>query len=157
MNRALLTIALIALLNQTNAIAEANRLNVLQATADRDTTQLAQLLAYGADVDSTDANGNTALMLAAAYDYADVTAILVAAGANVNVAGHIGNTALVYAAQSGAAEVARLLIEAGAHVGTVNDFGNSARGLANGYGHRDIVHLIDSTPTPTAGALALAF
>ena len=60
MNRALLTIALIALLNQTNAIAEANRLNVLQATADRDTTQLAQLLAYGADVDSTDANGNTA-------------------------------------------------------------------------------------------------
>jgi ankyrin repeat protein len=45
------------------------------------------LLAHGADIDTTDAAGNTALMIAAARDYADVAAILVDSGADVNVVG----------------------------------------------------------------------
>ncbi len=48
---------------------------------------MARLLTHGADVDTTDAAGNTALMIAAARDYADVAAILVDSGADVNVVG----------------------------------------------------------------------
>jgi hypothetical protein len=61
--------------------------NLLSATARRDTALVARLLAHGADVDTTDAAGNTALMIAAARDYVDVAAILVDSGADVNVVG----------------------------------------------------------------------
>ncbi len=157
MNRALLTVALIALLSSTGILAKGQTEDLLVATADRDTARVNQLLAHGWDVDARDAYGNTALMIAAACDYADITAILVDAGADVNIAGRVGNSALIYAAQTGATEVARLLIEAGARVDVKNDFGNTALGLAAGYGHRDIIGLIHNAPTPTQGALALAF
>jgi ankyrin repeat protein len=88
MNRALLTTALIALLNSTVTFADPAS-GLLGATAARDTALVARLLAHGADVDTTDSYGSTPLMIAAGCDYADVAAILVDSGADVNAVGRI--------------------------------------------------------------------
>lgn len=101
-----------------------------------------------------DEQGNTPLMVAAAYGQTEKVRQLIAAGAWVNARGRIGNTALIYAAQEGHTEIVRLLVAAGADVEAANDFGSTARKLARGYGHRQMVELIDAAPAGGPGLLA---
>jgi ankyrin repeat protein len=78
-----------------------------------------------------DANGNTELIIAAAYGDKDRVSALIAAGAVVNARGYIGNTALIFAAQEG----------------------STARKLAAGYGHRTIVAIFNALPAQTSANL----
>ncbi len=83
-----------------------------------------QLLDAGADVESPNADGETALMLAARAGALDVAKQLVAHGANVNAKeAWRGQTALMWAADANQAEIAQLLISKGADV--------NVRALAN--------------------------
>lgn len=107
--------------------------------------------------ESRDANGNTALMAAAAYGDTYQVRRLIKAGALVNARGRIGNTALLYAAQEGHIEIAHLLIEAGADARAANEYGSTPRSLALGYGHADLVELIDAAPERDSSLLASLF
>ena len=137
------TIVLIATIATT---ASASNDRLLQAVTERDTAAVRYEAMLRADVDVTDQYGNTALMIASAYGYDSIVAILVDAGADVNATGRIGNTALIVAAQNGHSEVIQHLLKAGCQVDVTNDYGIGARGLATGYGHRDVTALLDEVP-----------
>ena len=71
-------------------------------------------LSGGADVDSLDAHGQTAFMLAAHKGHLTVVEYLVGQGANLNVRAKFGLSALMLAIVAGHEAVARTLVSAGA-------------------------------------------
>jgi len=66
-------------------------------------------------------------------------------------------TALIIAAQEGHTDIARVLVVAGAEARVENEYGNSPLTLARGYGHRDIVTILESQPQAPGPLLAQAF
>lgn len=87
---------------------------------------IAAALAAGADPDSSDRWGVSALAYAAGRG--DVTVIdrLLAAGASVNLSSRAGNTPLMLAAARGQLEAVKLLLQRGADRETVNKWGLGA-------------------------------
>jgi len=81
----------------------------------------------GADVDSLDAHGQTALMLAAHKGHLDVVEHLVGRGTDLNVRAKFGLSALMLAIVAGHETVACALVRAGANLTTL---GTGAPGFA---------------------------
>ena len=119
---------------------------LLVGTATWATSNDTQIHSVATATEPRDANGNTALMIAAAMG--DTTAVrsLIKDGANVNATGRIGNTALIFAAQEGHNQIVELLVAAGADIDAANDYGSTARKLAAGYGHRAMIELFEQQP-----------
>jgi len=142
MKRALFVTALIALFATPQvSTADVDGL-FLDAVRTGDVAGIQRLLDGGAWIDATDPEGNTGLMIAAAFGDAELTRALIIWGADVNARGYIGNTALIFAAQEGNAEVVRLLLDGGADVGAKNEYGATAAKLASGWGHRQVVQIL---------------
>lgn len=125
--------------------------SAMSATLANDVDQLRVVLTDpAADVNSEGANGLTALHVAAAYGYCDITSELLAAGAQVDARDHLGNTPLILAAQEGQVENALLLLTAGADRDARSLAGGDAMSYARGYGHRELVAaLAPVVPTPS--------
>ena len=138
MKSSLITALAILLVTGLNTYAAPAEARLLEAARHNDLTQVQQLLADGADIEAADTHGNTALMISAAYGYAELARLLIDHGAEVNARGYIGNTALIDAVQEGYAEIARLLLDSGADVNARNQYGTSASSLALGWGRRDL-------------------
>lgn len=90
-----------------------------------DVVTVKALLAAGADVNATDAEGATPLHGAAAFDDKGVVEALLAGGADVKAADSRGRTPLHRAAECGAAEVADALLNAGADVNALDAQGRA--------------------------------
>lgn len=84
------------------------------------------LLQAGANVNTKDASGFTALMLAADRNYTDVIELLLQAGAKVDIKDNAGETALIYAAQESTPDVVKKLLDAGANINVQNELGETA-------------------------------
>lgn len=97
---------------------------------------IAALLEAGADPNTKEAGGETALTVAAEYDEPDVIRMLLRRGADVNVQNKEGQTALIIAIKYGNNQVARLLIESHANVNLKDTFGDTALSFA--LSHSDI-------------------
>ncbi|HJR07613.1 MAG TPA: ankyrin repeat domain-containing protein [Pyrinomonadaceae bacterium] len=84
------------------------------------------LLESGAEVNTQDKYGETALMYAARNGHAESIKALIAKGAWVNVRNNEGETAIVKAVQNGCdVHALKVLIEAGANVNALTDKGES--------------------------------
>ena len=144
----------------TGPVAGADGSELIAAAQAVDLTRVRALLDQGADPDTRDQQGATALHHAAAHGQADLVRILLDHGAAVDAPGPNGNTALIYAAQQGYAETARILVLDGAKPHTPNEFGGTADKLAMGWGHRDVVDVLRETassqPLVPAGIVAVA-
>lgn len=90
------------------------------------------LFEFGAEVDSPNAGGNTALMLAARQGHAKAVEALLEAGAAAERANVLGQTALHLAVAGGHVSVADLLLAAGADPGLDDAAGLSPWSLAKG-------------------------
>jgi hypothetical protein len=90
---------------ETDALFRAAR----EGNADTVKSLLATRLA---DVNATDANGNTPLIEAARFGHDEVVTALLIAKADVNAKNRDGKTALTLAAEGGHDEVVRLLTQA---------------------------------------------
>ena len=98
-----------------------------QAALEGNAKGITSLLATGADVNARDANGRTALMIAASAGKTDVVELLLVKGANPNMADYKeGRTALIVAAEAGHAEAARSLLNKGADPNVKDRFGETA-------------------------------
>jgi ankyrin repeat protein len=86
---------------------------------------VALLAQHGANVEASDLNGNTALILAAGDQHVDSVRALIACGANVNAASKSGYTALHAAARWGNEAIVRLLVDARANIGAREIFGRT--------------------------------
>ena len=100
-------------------------------------------LERGVNVNATDNEGNTALILNTKEQcYREVIKELVRAGADVNMADNAGNTALYYALKYGDQEVARFLIKKGADYNHTNNKGESAVQVAVEKGYDTVLELM---------------
>lgn len=115
-----------------------------QRAADTgDVAALARLAAAGADLDSRDAHGQTALMRTALAGHAEAVRWLAAQGADLNHSAKFHLTALMLAVVNGKHDAARVLIEAGADLtargsGAPGFEGLTALALARARGDRDL-------------------
>lgn len=95
-------------------VAQAQALeDSLRAALDGDLVTLQKLIERGNSPDTSDADGNTLLMLAARSGHLKLVEYLVAQKATVNRKSRVGDTALMAAALKGEIPVARFLIEKG--------------------------------------------
>jgi hypothetical protein len=100
------------------------------------------LLDAGADVNATDGNGDTPLILSAFLGHTDTVRLLLDRGAAINVRNNVGNTALIEAASMNRTEILRLLLDRRADVGAVNISGLTAADAAQRENHWEVVALL---------------
>lgn len=84
------------------------------AVSHGDVQTVRTLLAQGADVDSRDHFGQTALMLAAHAGHREIVETLIAHRANLDITAKFGLSALMLAIVAGHVEIANLFAPAGA-------------------------------------------
>lgn len=99
------------------------------------------LLAAGADPDSSDGDGETALIYAAFENRPDIAAVLLGSNARVGLTWG-GSTALDFAVSRGSLETARLLIDNGADVRRVYPSGRTPLHIATRNYHTEVAALL---------------
>lgn len=129
-------------------------------------SEIAALLAGGADIDARDAHGQTAVMLAAAAGDVRVVEFLAVHGADLDHTAKYGLSAVMLAALRGHAAVVRVLVGAGADldrrgVGAPGFAGQSAYDLATARGDAETAALLrppsgETPPDPQPRFLAPA-
>jgi ankyrin repeat protein len=110
----LLSSTVLALLFSASAFAAPTTSPLADAAEKSDRAAIRALLKQRADVNTTQADGMTALHWAAHHDDREMAELLVRAGANVKAANRYGVTPLSLAATNGNAPLIELLLKAGA-------------------------------------------
>ncbi|MGA6173511.1 ankyrin repeat domain-containing protein [Streptomyces sp. NPDC012600] len=111
---------------------------------DEDENAVVQALRAGAQAESTDEEGTTALYLAAVHDRPEAVRLLLTAGADPNRASgpEAGDLPLCGAACGGHTEVVAALLAAGARPDLREEFGFTALRWAVGLGHASTVEVL---------------
>ena len=116
-----------------------------EATSRGDLEKVRSLLENGADINSKDGHGQTALMNAAHAGQVELVRLLIETGADLDTTAKYNLSALMLALIAHRTEIARLLIEAGAdvHIRASRDFqGKTALSLAESGGHHELAALL---------------
>ncbi len=95
-------------------VSAAPKLGLADAAESQDREAVRAMLAQGADVNSAQVDGTTALHWAAYHNDADTAELLVKAGADVNAANRYGVPPLFLVCENGNGALAKFLLEAGA-------------------------------------------
>jgi len=115
----LLMILISAIVFTAVAFAGPNE-DLLNAALRNNLAGVQNALSRGANVNSVDQIGRTALMIAAQNNDIAITKILVNSRANVNARTNFGDTALMFAAEAGSLEILRILINSRADINVRN-------------------------------------
>ena len=121
--------------------------DLLIAIRNGDYGQVSRLLRDGADVNTADSDGTTALMHSIIESDAKITKLLINRGANVNAKNKLDSTALMYAATNLAKT--RLLLDAGADVKAITRRGVTPMTVAvTAFGSTPILKLLVARGAP---------
>ncbi|KAL8740318.1 MAG: hypothetical protein Q9190_006963, partial [Brigantiaea leucoxantha] len=113
------------------------------AALNRHSGILQRLLeANGSDLDVTDKEGNTALILGSEYGYADVVRVLLKEGADVNAQGGEYGNALQAASAEGHDQVVQILLSKGADINAQGGVCGNALQAASAGGHDQVVQIL---------------
>lgn len=113
------------------------------AAKANDVSELARLLASGADIDARDARGYSALMLAAYSGNDAAFEYLLAHGADPNSVDAAGNSVLMGAAFKGHTRMVKQLLDAGADARLRNHAGLDARAFAENFGRNEVLNVLN--------------
>lgn len=122
--------------------AKADDPSVYEIISSGNTTDFAELMAYGLDVDERDANGYTPLIIASSLGQSEFVQFLLDNGANPNNCNKDGMSALHFAALNGHTNVINALVDADAMLDVVNGDGLSPLMLAIKNNRRFVVELL---------------
>lgn len=111
----------------------------LAAAAKDDSVAVQKMLAQGIDIETRDANGRSALLLATHHNAIEVARVLIDAGANVNAMDNITDSPYLYAGAEGRLEILRMTLAHGADLASVNRYGGTALIPAAHHGHIETV------------------
>ena len=125
--------------SQADQAAASLQAKFLTAAAENDSVAVQELLAQGVDIESHDANGRSALLLATHHNAIDVARILIDTGANVNAMDNITDSPYLYAGAEGRLEILRMALAHGADLASVNRYGGTALIPAAHHGHVETV------------------
>ncbi|MCK4319153.1 ankyrin repeat domain-containing protein [Candidatus Micrarchaeota archaeon] len=115
---------------------------LLRAAKEGDAEAVERLIQEGADINTRDDWGETALTHAIENGHTETAKFLIEKGADVNVKDWEGRTALIRAAEKGYTETARFLIEKGADINTKDILGKTALILAAEKGHTETAEFL---------------
>ena len=110
---------------------------------DGDLAGVQGALQAGANIDVTDNDGWTALIIASYYGHLEVVKYLVSQGANIDVTDNDGNTVLSEASYYGHLEVVKYLVSQGANIDAKTNNGDTALTLAKLANHSEIVEFLE--------------
>lgn len=120
-----------------------NQPPIVQAAYQGDIESVNALLKNGADPDTQNAIGWTALMFGAADNNINLVNLMLEYGANVNIENVYGRTALCFCARYGFDKIAKILIENKAIVNALNDHtGMPPLFIAIEHGHKSMVRIL---------------
>ena len=121
-------------------VAAAGVYEDLRSAVENDqTSEIAKLLARGADPNTPDERGNTLLMVAVRHKNAKLVDLLIDAGARLN---HAGWNPLLYAATAGHPKIIRLLLDGGAAINSTSENGTTALMMAARGNHTDTIKVL---------------
>ncbi|PQZ92341.1 hypothetical protein CQ018_12640 [Arthrobacter sp. MYb227] len=115
------------------------------AVAEQDAQEVQRLVSAGADVDTKDAEGRPALVLATRSNAVDVAKALILAGANVNAQDTQQDSAFLFAGAEGLDEILKLTLAHGADVASTNRYGGTALIPAAEHGYVQTIKLLLET------------
>ena len=127
------------------AAAPIHAVQLHDAAQSGDIEQVRRLVSLGADLETRNETGATALMLASQNGHGETASLLLSNGADVNVKADDGVTALIVAALYGHAEVVSLLLSSGAEVNAELNGGGTALYASSQNGHAEVVSLLLSS------------
>ena len=119
----------------------------LAAASADNTEKLIAGLKSGVPVDSADADGSTALMIATHANAIDAARVLIEAGADVNAKDRLQDSPYLYAGAEGRLEILKMTVAAGADLKAVNRYGGTALIPAAHHGHVEVVRYLLTTKT----------
>jgi uncharacterized protein len=93
---------------------------LLEASSSGDSSEIKKLIAEGANPNSLDFEGQTALVRAISFNNADAVLTLIEYGANVNLKAAPGHSPLYWTTVSGCLECAKALLRHGAKIATTS-------------------------------------
>ena len=133
---------------------------LLSAVTNNHLDTACRCLDQGADINATNSEGETALIIAASNNHADIVEMLLSREPMINHTDNIGSTALIMAAENGHTHIVQILLEHGAAINNHGTGGNTALILAAENGHTEIVnsllrHRVDINGTNILGQTAL--
>jgi len=141
MLRILRFLKIVALLLAASSALAGSYDDMLDAVKQDDLPTVEALLARGMDVDTTDANANTLLMIATQEHRIGMARRLLQANAKVGARNRYGETALMLAAADGNPEMVKLMLDHGA---SINISGWNPLIYAAWRGHTEVVkYLLD--------------
>ena len=135
-------VVLLALASLGNPANAANDLDLVQAARQRDHASVRALLAEGADVNATQADGTTALHWAAHWDDHDTADLLIRSAADVNPVNELGVTPLWLSSVHGGASMIGRLLQAGADANAALPSGETPLMTASRTGMVDAVRVL---------------
>jgi uncharacterized protein len=156
MRTSILLLAAVFLVMLTFGVARVQSQNLesvfLNAAASGQTDFVKSLLDSGANIESKNRLGATALILASIKGHTRIVKLLLGRGANVNVKTTTGITSLMAAATAGDAEAVKLLLQKGADVSAKDQKGRTALNLAEATGATKVYALLRAVDKPSAPA-----
>ncbi|WP_209121777.1 ankyrin repeat domain-containing protein [Alkalihalobacillus sp. BA299] len=117
----------------------------LEAAAKGDLEELKKHLEQGVDINSTNKQKQTAILIAALNNHHTAVKFLVDAGADINVQDQTCLNPFLYGCIKGDVELVKLMIRAGADVELVTRFGGVGITPASEKGHIEVVRELVST------------
>lgn len=127
---------------QSEMITRSNILNLVQKN---DLTSVDAALKNGANVNTTDSNKNSLLLIATSKQYTEMAILLVKHGADVNQQAINLDSPFLYAGATGQTELLKLFLEKGARFDIFNRYYGSALIPACERGHVETVQLLANT------------
>lgn len=112
---------------------------LIDAAERGDTDTVLQLLATGAEINSRDERGRTAVMAATHGNQVATVEALIAAGADIDIQDNRLDNPFLYAGAEGLLDILKLTIDAGANTRLTNRFGGTALIPAAERGHIDVI------------------
>jgi ankyrin repeat protein len=124
------------------AMSDTKDAALMEAARHGDTQLVTTLIGEGAGIDSRNAHGETALLVATHANQIEAARLLIEAGADVNARDEIEDSPYLYAGARGHLEILKLTLSHGADIRSTNRYGGTALIPASERGHVETVRTL---------------